>query len=84
MSIILTAGQAGNNPQLLPLLDQLNVGRDGPGRPRKRPDRILADKTSHAVKLSSGDLARVDGGWRERGVLVIGLVGVEAVVQAAQ
>jgi transposase len=44
MSIILTAGQAGDNPQLLPLLDQLNVGRDGPGRPRKRPDRILADK----------------------------------------
>jgi transposase len=44
MSIILTVGQAGDNPQLLPLLDQLNVGRDGPGRPRKRPDRILADK----------------------------------------
>jgi len=44
MSIILTAGQAGDNPQLLPLLDQLTVGRDGPGRPRKRPDRILADK----------------------------------------
>jgi hypothetical protein len=42
MSIILTAGQAGDNPQLLPLLDQLTVGRDGPGRPRKRPDRILA------------------------------------------
>ena len=84
MSIILTPGQAGDNPQLLPLLDQLNVGRDGPGRPRKRPDRILADKTSHAVKLSSGDFARGDGGWRERGVLVVDLVGVEAVVQAAQ
>jgi transposase len=44
MSIILTAGQAGDNPQLLPLLDQINVGRDGPGRPRTRPDRVLADK----------------------------------------
>lgn len=39
MSIILTPGQAGDNPQLLPLLDQVAVGRDGPGRPRKRPER---------------------------------------------
>jgi transposase len=44
MSIILTAGQAGDNPQLLPLLDQIEVGHDGPGRPRRRPDRVLADK----------------------------------------
>lgn len=44
MSILLTAGQCGDNPQLLPLLDQLSVGRDGPGRPRKRPDRVVADK----------------------------------------
>ncbi len=44
MSIILTPGQAGDNPRLLPLLDQISVGRDGPGRPRKRPDRVLADK----------------------------------------
>ena len=44
MSIILTPGQAGDNPQLLPLLDQVAVGRDGPGRPRKRPERVLADK----------------------------------------
>ncbi|MFC4943136.1 transposase [Pseudonocardia sp. GCM10023141] len=28
----------------LPLLDQISVGRDGPGRPRKRPERVLADK----------------------------------------
>jgi transposase len=44
MSIILTPGQAGDNPQLLPLLDKVTLGRDGPGRPRKRPDRVLADK----------------------------------------
>jgi transposase len=44
MSIILTPGQAGDNPQLLPLLDQIAVGRDGPGRPRTRPDRVVADK----------------------------------------
>ena len=44
MSVILTAGQAGDNPQLLPLLDQIAVGRNGPGRPRKRPQQVLADK----------------------------------------
>jgi transposase len=44
MSVILTPGQAGDNPQLLPLLDQIVVGRDGPGQPRTRPDRALADK----------------------------------------
>src|SRR5689334_7517910 len=86
MSVILTPGQAGDNPQLLPLLDQIDVHRDGSGRPRKRPERVLADKTSHAVKLSSGDLdlARAGGGRRERGVLVVDLVGVEAVMQATQ
>lgn len=44
MSIVLTQGQAGDNPQLLPLLDQISIGRYGPGRPRSRPDRVLADK----------------------------------------
>jgi len=44
MSIVITPGQAGDNPQLLPLLDQVSVRRDGPGRPRKRPDRVIADK----------------------------------------
>jgi hypothetical protein len=44
MSIVLIPGEAGDNPQLLPLLDQINVGRDGPGRPRTRPDRVVADK----------------------------------------
>ena len=43
MSVLLTPGQAGDDPQLLPLLDQVAVGRNGPGRPRKRPDRVLAD-----------------------------------------
>jgi transposase len=44
MSVILTPGQAGDNPLLLPLLDQVAVRRAGPGRPRRRPDRVLADK----------------------------------------
>ena len=44
MAILLTAGQAGDNPQLLPLLDEVSVARPGPGRPRQRPDRVVADK----------------------------------------
>ena len=44
MSILITPGQAGDNPQLLALLDQVNVRRDGPGRPRQRPDQVIADK----------------------------------------
>ena len=44
MAIGLTAGQAGDNPQLLPLLDAVSVARTGPGRPRQRPDRVVADR----------------------------------------
>lgn len=44
MSVILTAGQAGDNPQLIPLLDQISVRRPSSGRPRSRPEAVLADK----------------------------------------
>jgi len=44
LSVILTPGQAGDNPQLLPALDAIRVPRQGPGRPRSRPDEVLADK----------------------------------------
>jgi transposase len=44
MAVRLTEGQAGDNPQLLPLLDDVRVPRPGRGRPRKRPDRVVADK----------------------------------------
>lgn len=44
MSVLLTGGQDGDNPQLLPLLDQISVRRAGPGRPRTRPEAVLADK----------------------------------------
>ncbi|GAA1818275.1 hypothetical protein GCM10009835_42970 [Planosporangium flavigriseum] len=44
LSILLTPGQAGDNPQLLPLLDAVSVNPPGPGRPRKRPDLLIADK----------------------------------------
>ncbi len=37
-------GQGGDSPMLPVLLDRLRVPRCGPGRPRTRPDALLADK----------------------------------------
>lgn len=44
LATVLTPGQAGDNPQLEPLLDAVRVPRAGVGRPRTRPDRVAADK----------------------------------------
>lgn len=44
MAFRLTAGQAGDSPQMITLLDGIRVPRCGAGRPRCRPDRVLADK----------------------------------------
>ncbi len=44
MRFLLTPGQAGDNPQLVPLLDGITVARIGPGRPRRRPEAVIADK----------------------------------------
>ena len=40
----LTPGQANDSPQFIPVLEQIRVARIGPGRPRTRPERVLADK----------------------------------------
>jgi transposase len=49
--ILLTAGQSGDAPMMLPLLGALRVQRPV-GRPRTRPDRVLADKaySSRAIR----------------------------------
>lgn len=44
MRFLLTPGQAGENPQLVPLLDGISVARTGAGRPRCRPETVIADK----------------------------------------
>ncbi|WP_372433934.1 IS5 family transposase [Micromonospora coerulea] len=44
LSIVLTAGQRGDSPQFVAVLDGIRVPRLGGGRPRTRPDRVLADK----------------------------------------
>lgn len=44
MATVVGPGHGGDNPQLLALLDDISVARVGPGRPRQRPVRALADK----------------------------------------
>jgi transposase len=50
MSILVTPGEAGDNPELFPLLDQVSVRSLWGGPPRRRPRRVIADKAySHPV-----------------------------------
>jgi transposase len=44
LALVLTAGQRGDSPQFAPVLRRIRVPRTGPGRPRTRPDLVLADK----------------------------------------
>ena len=44
LAVLLTGGQADDAKHLASLLDRLRVARPGRGRPRTRPDRLLADK----------------------------------------
>lgn len=48
---LLTPGQAGDSPMLLPLLNELRVARTV-GRPRSRPDAVRGDKaySSRAIR----------------------------------
>ncbi|MEW2433304.1 IS5 family transposase [Streptomyces caniferus] len=43
-SVVITAGQWGDSPQFESALEAIWVPRLGVGRPRKRPDRVRADK----------------------------------------
>jgi len=44
LSLVVTAGQRGDSPQFTTVLGRIRVNAPGPGRPRCRPDRVLADK----------------------------------------
>jgi transposase len=44
LSLLVPAGQAGDSPQFEAVLEAIHVPRDGRGRPRCRPDRVLGDK----------------------------------------
>lgn len=78
LSIVLTAGQRGDSPQFISVLDSIRVPRLGGGRPRTRPDRVLADKayTSRAnraylrrrgIKATIPSKADQDAARRKRG-----------------
>jgi transposase len=45
LAVVVTGGQRGDSPQFIPVLGRIRVARVGGGRPRTRPDRVLADKT---------------------------------------
>jgi transposase len=44
LASLITAGQAADTRQLIPLLDQVRVATPGPGRPRKRPNSLTGDR----------------------------------------
>jgi transposase len=44
LSVVVTAGQRGDSPQFQVVLGRVRVVRVEGGRPRTRPDRVLADK----------------------------------------
>ncbi|WP_443064040.1 IS5 family transposase [Streptomyces sp. NBC_00376] len=44
LAFVLTPGHYGDGPQLEAVLEEISVPRSGVGRPRTRPDHVLADK----------------------------------------
>ncbi|MGW7052888.1 IS5 family transposase [Streptomyces sp. NPDC054887] len=44
LAVVLTPGHYGDGPQLQRVLEHVNVPQAGVGRPRMRPDHVLADK----------------------------------------
>lgn len=57
--ILCGPGQAGDSPMLNPLLTALCVARDGPGRPRTRPDMLRGDK-AYSSRAIRAELRRRD------------------------
>ena len=49
-------GQDGDSPYFTPLMDAICIRRRGPGRPRRRPGRAMADKaySSRQPRLAAG------------------------------
>lgn len=62
MALVLTGGQRGDSPQFIAVLARIRVPRPGRGRPRTRPDRVLADR-AYASRANRAHLRRrgIDG-----------------------
>jgi len=54
---VLTAGQVNDSTQFTQVMDGIRVARVGPGRPRTRPDHVLADK-GYSAKAIRTELRR--------------------------
>lgn len=54
LSIVLTPGNVNDSTMFDAVLDTIYVPRSGMGRPRRRPDRVLADKaySSRAIRAA--------------------------------
>ena len=59
MVLLLGPGQGGDSPMFAHMLDAVRVPRRGPGRPRTRPTRVLADKAYSS--RANRDLLRARG-----------------------
>jgi transposase len=57
LAVVVTGGQRGDSPQFTAVLGKIRVARVGGGRPRTRPDRVLADK-AYTSKANRGYLRR--------------------------
>jgi Transposase DDE domain len=56
LSLVVTAGQRGDSPQFQVVLGRIRVARAA-GRPRTRPNRVLADK-AYGSRANRGYLRR--------------------------
>ena len=54
LSLVVTAGQRNEAPELEAVLDGIRVARPAgsPGRPRKRPERLIADRAATPTTLA--------------------------------
>ena len=44
LAVVVTAGQRGDSPQFSSVLERIRVARVGGGRPRTRPELVVADR----------------------------------------
>lgn len=57
LSLLVTAGQRGDSPQFVAVLEGIRVPRTGPGRPRVRPLRVRGDK-AYSSSANRADLRK--------------------------
>lgn len=55
--MIVTGGQRNDGAMLTEVLAQIHVPRNGPGRPRTRPDAVIADR-AYATGIIRTELRR--------------------------